>query len=176
MNLSNMIKRIARSYLFLLTIILLQVLLHQNSAQGQGVEVIKWKQFDVLQHSKNDTVYVINFWATWCVPCVKELPYFEELSNHYKNQKVKVILVSLDYKKQAETRVLPFLKQKNIASTVVILDEPDYNSWIDKVDPSWGGAIPATLFVGKQGANRLFYEKEFNFTELDNIVKQLLTE
>lgn len=142
----------------------------------QEVEVIKWKQFDDLQQSKNDTVYVINFWATWCVPCVKELPFFEQLSNQYKNQNVKVVLVSLDYKKQVETRVIPFLKQKNITSKVLILDEPDYNSWIDKVDPSWGGAIPATLIIGKNGVKRLFYEKEFNFTELDNIVKPLLTE
>jgi len=60
---------------------------------------------------KNEnTIYVINFWATWCMPCVKELPYFEKLNA--ENKDAKVVLISLDFKDQLESKLLPFLKKK----------------------------------------------------------------
>src|SRR5690606_6809447 len=46
---------------------------------------------------KNDSIYVINFWATWCKPCIKELPAFEKIASEYADKKVKVLLVSLDF-------------------------------------------------------------------------------
>lgn len=95
---------------------------------------------------KNDTTYVINFWATWCKPCVKELPHFEQLTEKYKDSKVKVVLVSLDFPKQLESKLVPFVKKHELKSTVVTLLDGKYNDWIDKVSEEWSGAIPATLF------------------------------
>jgi thiol-disulfide isomerase/thioredoxin len=67
-----------------------------------------------MRQNKSDTTYVINFWATWCKPCVEEIPHFEKLYATYKNQKVKVIMVSCDFKKQLETRVIPFVQNKKM--------------------------------------------------------------
>lgn len=141
---------------------------------AQSIEVVKWDYIENLMNQKSDTLYVINFWATWCAPCVKELPYFDRLATESKSAKLKVILISLDFKKQLESRIKPFVKEKNIQSIVVVLDEPNYNSWIDKVNPEWSGAIPATLIVGGTTATPLFFEKEFIFTELNEIVKPLI--
>lgn len=141
---------------------------------AQSVEIVKWDYIENLMNQKSDTLYVINFWATWCAPCVKELPYFDRLAAENKSAKLKVILISLDFKKQMESRIKPFVKDKNIQSQVVVLDEPNYNSWIDKVNPEWSGAIPATLIVGGNTATPLFFEKEFIFTELNEIVKPLI--
>ena len=122
---------------------------------------------------KNDTTYVINFWATWCAPCVKELPYFEELNQKYEDKKVKVILVSQDFSKQLETKLKPFLEKNKLQSEVLVLIDPDANSWIDKVNPVWSGAIPATV-VYKSDKNE-FYEKSFeNFEELEEIITPFL--
>jgi len=96
---------------------------------------------------KNDTTYVINFWATWCAPCVKELPYFEKLNQKYTDKKVKVILVSQDFSKQLEKKLKPFLEKNKLQSEVLVLIDPDANSWIDKVNPAWSGAIPATVII-----------------------------
>jgi thiol-disulfide isomerase/thioredoxin len=118
----------------------------------------------------NDTTYVVNFWATWCVPCVEELPHFEKLNADYKDKKVKVLLVSIDFPKMAETKLLPFIKTHNLKSEVLLLNDPDANNWINKVDSTWSGAIPATLIY--KGNKRRFYEKSFSFDELENEVKQ----
>ena len=67
-----------------------------------------FEELAFIFQQQNDTTYVINFWSTWCAPCVKELPYFEQVNQKYTNRKVKVILVSLDFPKQLETKLKPF--------------------------------------------------------------------
>lgn len=137
---------------------------------AQDVKVIKLKQLEELLSPTNDTVYVINFWATWCMPCVHELPAFNETHTFFKNQKVKVVLVSLDFKKDLEKRLKPFIKKKELLPGVYMLDETDYNAWIDKVDSTWSGAIPATVILS--GKQKVFLEKEVTFTELkSHIIK-----
>lgn len=122
---------------------------------------------------QNDTTYIINFWATWCAPCVKELPYFEAVTEKYATQKIKVILVSLDFSKQLETKLKPFLKENKLQSEVLALIDPDANSWVDKVNPAWSGAIPATVIY--QGDKNKFYEKSFeSLAELEEIITPFL--
>jgi thiol-disulfide isomerase/thioredoxin len=135
-----------------------------------GVSV-KAYDFDKLEYfltQKNDTTYVVNFWATWCVPCVEELPHFEKLNEKYKEDKVKVMLVSLDMYKMVESRLLPFIKEKQLKSDVVYLRDPDQNTWLPKVDSTWSGALPATLIFNKD--MRKFYEQSFTYDELEREV------
>jgi len=127
-----------------------------------------------LKQNKSDTVYVINFWATWCKPCIEELPAFQKLDSLYKNQKVKVILFSLDSKKQTEERLIPFLKKKQIICTVFTTDVVEFNKRIDEISPDWSGAIPATLVCGKTKEGILFFEKPFTFEELEKIIYPLI--
>ena len=135
--------------------------------------IVKFNTIDSLLHHRSDSLLVLNFWATWCKPCVSELPYFEELNKNYSSEKVKVILVSLDFKREFESKVKPFIEKNKIASEVLLLDEPDYNSWIDKVDATWSGAIPATVVMA--GSKKMFFEKEFiSYAELENIIKPLI--
>ena len=137
---------------------------------GISVDSYNFLGLEPYLKRNNDTTYVVNFWATWCVPCVEELPHFEKLNAHYKEKKVKVGLVSIDLPKMAETKLLPFIKTHNLKSEVLLLNDPDANNWINKVDSTWSGAIPATLIY--KGDKRRFYEKSFSFDELENEVKQ----
>lgn len=126
-------------------------------------------------NATSDTVYVYNFWATWCKPCVAELPYFEQLGKQYANKKLKITLISLDFLEQTETRVNPFIKDKGLQSDVFVLDGgKDPNAWIDQIDPTWSGAIPATLVLSKPANFRKFYEREFTFEALEAAVKPLI--
>lgn len=102
----------------------------------------------------NDTTYVINFWATWCKPCVEELPYFIELNESSQSEALRVVLVSLDFPKQIEQRLVPFVEKRGIKPMVAVLLDGRYNDWIDRVSPDWSGAIPATLVY--RGSKRHF--------------------
>ena len=134
--------------------------------------VLSFNDFEPHLHLLNDTTYLVNFWATWCTPCVDELPAFERISEEYSRENVKVLLVSLDFPGQVDTRLIPFIEKHDIRSEVLVLDDPDANKWINKVDPEWSGAIPATLIYNRNV--RDFHEGSFTYDELKQKVEQNL--
>lgn len=121
--------------------------------------------FEPLLHKEDDTLRIINFWATWCKPCVKELPAFTRIAHEFSGKKVKVIFVSLDFPRQMERKLIPFVEERKLEN-VILLDDPKSNTWIPKVDESWSGAIPATLIYKK--GKRNFYESGFDYFSLKN--------
>ena len=138
-------------------------------SENTEIEVYNFNQLESFLSSNTDKTLVVNFWATWCKPCIKELPYFEALQTKYKDD-VRVVLVSLDFSDKLESQLIPFVNENALQSQVVLLDDPYENEWIPKVDSTWSGAIPATLIL--KGDKRLFYEKSFTQEELeDEILK-----
>ena len=141
-------------------------------AFAQNVAVIKFPELQKRLARPTDTTYVVNFWATWCGPCVKELPNFEQLRVTNASKKVKVLLVSLDYASQLDKKVKPFVKQRNLKSEVLLLNEPDPNEWIDKVDAKWSGALPFTLIFNNKTRQRAGFERELSAAELTAALKK----
>jgi thiol-disulfide isomerase/thioredoxin len=138
------------------------------SDQDKNVKVMTFQEFDPYLKKSNDTVYIINFWTTWCKPCIKELPDFEKINDDYSKKKVKVYLVSLDFPDKHDELLIPFIKEHNIHSEVIHLTDTDANSWIDKVSPFWSGSIPVTVIY--KGTSREFYEKTLTYDELKKII------
>ncbi|GGD26629.1 thiol:disulfide interchange protein [Hyunsoonleella pacifica] len=136
-----------------------------------NLEVYDFEEFKTFLNKTDDKTYVINFWATWCGPCVKELPYFEKLNTEYKKNGVEVILVSLDFPHVYESKLKPFIKKKDLKSRVIVLNDDNENKWINEIDKSWSGSIPATIIYNKSA--RKFFEKSFTYEELEQEVKQL---
>ncbi|MDX5346128.1 MAG: TlpA family protein disulfide reductase [Hymenobacteraceae bacterium] len=143
-------------------------------AAAQEVKPIKLPELQKILQAQHDTLYVVNFWATWCKPCVQELPHFELINTKYQQQPVKVLLVSLDFVQDLDKRVKPFVQKRNLKSKVLLLDETDYNSWINKVEPSWSGAIPATLIFNNARKQRTFIERELSQQELEELIEPLI--
>lgn len=144
------------------------------STQIKAQEVAVFDNFSALENSilkDENAIYVVNFWATWCAPCVKELPFFERLNS--ENKSVKVVLVSLDFKDQLESKLRPFLKRKSINSEVVLLTDKDYNTWLPRVDKEWSGSIPATLII--KNGKRFFAERIFSdYEDLNQYVNTII--
>ena len=152
---------------FLKFFLFVSILFNTISAVSQEVKVIKFPALENIINQNNGKTKVINFWATWCKPCVSELPQFEALLAKYGPDKVDVILVSFDFVEELQKKVIPFINKKKLQSRVVLLDETDYNAFIDKIDSSWSGAIPATLIIDYRKDKRTFFEKEFKEGELE---------
>ncbi|MDZ7740974.1 MAG: TlpA disulfide reductase family protein [Bacteroidota bacterium] len=144
----------------------------EKQHKAREIRVVDFAGLEPYLQKDNDTTYVINFWATWCKPCVEEMPAFIKLDRLYRDKKFKLILVSLDFPSKLEDQVKPYVKKNKIRAEVVLLNDPDANSWINKVDPDWSGAIPVTLIYNSK--SREFYERTFSFEELKKIVESKL--
>ena len=132
-------------------------------------QVPVYKIGDLLSRiSHPDTTYVVNFWATWCKPCIKELPSFDSVHVKHHRHAVRVLLVSVDFVEDLNKRVVPFLKSRSIASQCVLLDEVNGNDYINKVSPQWSGAIPATMVI--KAGKRVFAEKSLVMAELEHMI------
>jgi len=149
----------------------LLLMLSTSVLQAQNIPIIKQADLYALLAKQDDTLRVVNFWATWCGPCVQELPHFEKLQRNHHDKPLKVILVSLDFPSQLQKRVVPFVKKRKLTATVLLLDGGDPNQWIDRVEPRWSGSIPATLFLYK--GKRLFYEGQLSEADLYKYVQQI---
>ena len=141
-------------------------------AVNDDLEIYDFNGLEPLLNKQDDKTYVVNFWATWCAPCIKELPYFEQINRDYAGKNVEVVLVSLDFPRQYEKKLKPYIKDNNLQSKVVALNDPDMNTWIPKVNSDWTGAIPATIIYNKNG--RQFYEKSFTYDELVTEIRKFI--
>jgi len=126
--------------------------------------------------SANDTVYVINFWATWCIPCVKEIPVFDTVFTAYKGKPVKVLLVSFDFKESYPDKINTFIKKKKLQPEVVWFSETNANEFIPKIENSWSGSLPATLIIQPSKKFRWFTEGIVTRTQLSTIINKQLSQ
>jgi thiol-disulfide isomerase/thioredoxin len=145
-----------------------------GNIQAQQIKTVTPEWIDGIHASKSDTLYIINFWATWCKPCVEELPYFEQLADTCTNKKVKIYLVTTDMRKDISTRVTDFIKAKKLTQQVVFINELNADKWINKVSEEWSGAIPATLMIKGDIGYKHFKEGELTFEELQLLVNQVI--
>ena len=145
-----------------------------NSATlfGQQASIIKLSQLQSLIEEKTDQIKVINFWATWCAPCVKELPLFESLNRSRKDVTVTLVSMDIDLDPNPE-KIYKFIDRKKVQSKVLILNERDPNSWINKIDKNWSGALPATLVLNSATGKRKFVEKEMHEGDLEKLIEEV---
>lgn len=164
-----------RLIITLLTSVLLIVAQAQEKSADSFKGVVKYEALEKITEKRDDVLYVVNFWATWCGPCVREIPDFMEVNNQLSSRAdFRMILVSVDDKDNLKSEVLPFLKDNKITADVYLLDDTKrMNYWMPKVDKGWTGSIPATVFY-KNGEKLRFVEKQLHKAELMDIINQYL--
>lgn len=148
---------------------LLAVVVSLFSFAATAQSIPKWKIIDVENYvatEKND-VLVINMWATFCKPCVAELPGFIKVTDNYKKYNVKLLLVSLDLPSFYPNKIASFAKKHKFNSNIVWLQETNADYFCPKIDKSWSGSIPATLFLNKKTGYRKFLEEEMSASDFE---------
>lgn len=145
-----------------------------SKAQQTTVSAVKYEELEKRIQEEKNKLLVVNFWATTCAPCVKELPHFMEINKKYsENPNFKMILVSLDRLVDKE-RVIKFIKNKNLTAEVILLDDiKRMNTWIPRFEKNWDGNIPVTIFY-KNSEKVHFNDGEMSKEDLEStIVKNL---
>lgn len=153
------------------TILLLLIF---NIAVSQEVERIKIPELERILNNPDDRLNVLNFWATWCGPCVREFPLFEKVAKDYDEKKVRFLMISLDFPSQIEKQLIPFLEKNKATLNIAVMMDLDYNAWIDKVDNNWQGDIPATLIFNNAKRQRNFHKGEIDEQGLRNMIDAYL--
>lgn len=153
--------------------ILIAFLFADVNGFSQTVKKIKITELEkIIAESK--TPLIVNFWATFCKPCIAEMPAFQKLAEAHKKDGLQLIFVSLDLQDVYPKKVQEFIAKRKITNRVVWLDETNADYFIPKVDSSWSGAIPATIFINNKKGYRKFAEEEFSEEKLAAEIKLML--
>lgn len=149
------------------------LLLTANFLFSQEIRSIKATELEkYIAESK--TPLIVNMWATWCKPCIEELPYFLEEVKDHKKDSLTILLVSLDFKEAYPDAIESFAKKRKFDAPIVWLNETNADYFCPKFDPKWSGAIPATLFINNKTGYRNFVEDQITHEKLKAEIKAIL--
>ncbi|MFY0650852.1 MAG: redoxin domain-containing protein [Cyclobacteriaceae bacterium] len=119
-------------------------------AQEVTLEEVNTEGLKTLLANDGENLRLVNFWATWCGPCITEYPEFVEIHRMYNQRGFEFVSVSADNLK-VKDRVLKFLKKETSAVANYIYNEEDKYVMIEAVDPDWDGALPYSVLVEPGG-------------------------
>lgn len=154
------------------TVVIISFLLSGIAGVSQEIKKIKITELEkTIADSK--TPLIVNFWATYCIPCIEEIPYFQKLAKKYEKDSVRLILVSLDMKDDYE-KIAPFAKKRKFTAPILWLNESNADYFCPKVDPKWSGAIPASLFINNKSGYRKFYEEQLPEEKVEKEIMAIL--
>lgn len=151
-------------FLFIITISL-------QHAFAQSIQ--SYTADDLIKRVSNkDTTYIVNFWATWCLPCISELPEFTKLYNDYKGKPVKVLMVSCNLKEEYPNKLQDYISRKNILQEVVWLSDTDIDHYRPAIDERWSGQIPSTIIFDNKKKQRYIIEEIITADEIEKMLDE----
>jgi thiol-disulfide isomerase/thioredoxin len=153
--------------------LLFLVLLVASASNAQTIP--KWKLAD-LQAAINeaDKPTIFNFWATFCKPCIEEIPHFQEVVKKYDSAGVRLVFISLDLEDAYPAKIQAFARKRNINNSITFLAETNADLFCPAVDPKWSGAIPASLFINNKTGYRNFFEDQLSKEQVEKEVLKMI--
>jgi thiol-disulfide isomerase/thioredoxin len=121
-----------------------------------------------------DHPLIVNFWATYCAPCLKEIPYLQSTVQQYKDQAVELLLVSLDPSRWYPARITAFAQKTNIVAGLAWLDETNAGYFCPRIDKKWSGGIPASLFINNKTHFRQFFDRQLTDRQVEQQIRLLV--
>jgi thiol-disulfide isomerase/thioredoxin len=116
---------------------------------------------------------IVNFWATFCVPCIEEIPYFQKIVKNHAKDSVKLLLVSLDLKEDY-VKIRTVAAKRKFTASIVWLNETNADYFCPRIDSAWSGAIPASLFINNKTGYRKFCEEQIKEDKLEKEIMAIL--
>lgn len=145
------------------------------AANVEGQEIKKVKITDIEKIiAESKTPLIINFWATWCKPCLEEMPYFQEEAANHAGDSLKLILVSVDFQEEFPAGIKATAERRKITMPIFWLDETNADYFCPKIDPKWSGSVPATLLINNTTGYRKFFEEELSRDKLKKEIMAIL--
>lgn len=154
-------------------LIVLTGLLLAAACPAQDIKKVKITELETYIH-QCDHPLIVNFWATFCAPCVKEIPYFQSTAARYKDQGVELLLVSLDLPAYYPEKIRSFAQQNRYTVPIVWLNETNADYFCPKVDSSWSGGLPSSLFINNKAHFRRFYDRQLTDLQVEPAIKEML--
>jgi thiol-disulfide isomerase/thioredoxin len=142
-------------------------------AQGLALQPIEENNLRALLQASRGKVVVLNFWATWCVPCREEFPALVELRKRYHAKGAEIYFISMDEPEQLAA-VKEFLTQHGVDFPTYYRLGGDFEAMINLVDQKWIGAIPATIFFDRSGKQIKTVTSSHSFAQFEEILKPLI--
>lgn len=130
------------------------------------ITTLEGEQFTIKELSGQNQLLVINFWGTWCRPCIEEIPYFEKVHRAYQNKGIAIVGVAT---KDSLSVVRKFIAQRGITYKIALDDQ-------DKITTAFGGmrVLPTTIFIDNQNNVVKIHKGFLAQRELDRNIKNLL--
>lgn len=161
-------------YFFGLISLSLLISCQQNTGSQYNIDLIDSKVFNEILEDNEGKVIVVNVWATWCVPCVEEMPDLVKLSDSYESGNVKVIGISIDYPEEIQSKILPFIKKNKINFPVYVNNFKNDEALINFLNKDWSGAIPVTFVYDKTGVQKEILLGKHSFDNFKSAVEKYL--
>ena len=154
---------------FAIALLFFAIIVH--SQQVRPVKITELER--TIKESK--TPLIVNFWATFCVPCLQEIPYFQEIANQYKSNDVSLVFVSLDMKEAYPVKVNNMARKLNLTYPVVWLNETNADYFCPRIDTTWTGGMPSSLFVNNATGYHKFFEEPLSKEKLEKEIQVMLS-
>jgi len=152
---------------------LIVVLSFSLATDAQNVKAVKVTELaKTIKESK--TPLIVNFWATFCVPCIQEMPYFQEMARLYQSRNVSLLFVSLDLQEAYPTKVNAMAKKLQLSFPVVWLNETNADYFCPKIDTTWSGGMPSSLFVNNATGYHKFFEDQLSRDKLEGVIREMI--
>jgi len=140
---------------------------------GFSVEPIDQAGLKRLIGERSGKVLLLNIWATWCEPCIAEFPDLKKLSQTYDTAAVEVVAISADYPDEVDTKIMPFLRKTDVPFRVFVAQFEHPEDFINAVNRSWSGALPASLIYDSRGKERFFHVGQQSFDDFKREINKV---
>jgi thiol-disulfide isomerase/thioredoxin len=145
-----------------------------RGAPETGVVTIDAAGVDSLRASSRSRVVLVNVWATWCAPCIKEMPGLVKLRTDYPDSDLEIIMVSTDDAEDLDSLVAPALSEAGVKFRTYILAGGNEDAFIRSMNPEWTGALPATFVYARGSSSVNWFVGGRTLEQLKNAVSGLL--
>ncbi len=157
------------------SVLLFAMVCFYSTSYSQDVTMITTpEEMKAIIEANKGSVILVNFWATWCPPCVKEFPDILKLNKEYSEKGLKVVFVSLDDASETESKLKPFLKKQGVDFVTYQGIFPKPEDLTDVIDKSWGGEIPVTYFYDREGKKAASFSGSKKYEEFEKAVLKLI--